>query len=48
MILNPSWHTGETEAYSNNVEKQAFSKGIILVFNFIVLDKFMDLGSREI
>lgn len=49
MILNPSRHTGETLKHIPTVLKNiALSKGIILMFSFIVLDKFMDLGSRDI
>lgn len=49
MILNPSTHTGEPLKNILTVFRNiALSKGLVLMFNFIVLDKFMDLGSRKI
>lgn len=49
MILNPSTHTGEPLKNIPTVFRNiALSKGIVLMFNFIALDKFMDLGSKKI
>lgn len=49
MILNPSTHTAEPLKNIPTVSRNiALCKGIVLMCNFIVLDKFMDLESRKI